>query len=96
MPLFFDYSRPGPGVNPDEPRKKGFLSLTKSGKIITIIAQQSISSVKEETRRGSVRCFICSDIYKSRLPPFIHTGFRIDDKGFSYQERSGPRHGSAQ
>ena len=22
--------------------------------------------------------------------------FRIDDKGFSYQERSGPRHGSAQ
>ena len=24
MPLFFDYSRPGPGVNPDEPRKKGF------------------------------------------------------------------------
>lgn len=23
MPLFFDYSRPGPGVSPDEPRKTG-------------------------------------------------------------------------
>jgi len=32
MPLFFNYSRPGPGVSPDEPRKKG---LARIGELIS-------------------------------------------------------------